>query len=342
MSLDNQSVVSGEGLSTILDQVRDLALPLSLGKFTDDWAARSVAIGALADTYYFYYRENGHWSNDIITASLHPLSLAPTRAALMRASSSYPCLSLNFDYAELSGAEHEIVHAAAARLDAAEKIVISTTAWSLCNLNNSPELTLDLMNLLFEEALHLEAISRFLGIDQADRDWIPEDRQGNWGLVKSCATSLEYMVIEHCLYEGRGTIASAAGVYELERAGAPEAVTVVMEAVAKQECAHNITGYRWLRLLDTGDRECEQLLADAVRRFVAEEPPPAADGGSRSLKKHFPLYLMQKYRESHDFFRVKKEIVAASQSSRRSGGIGVCPPELYAASAQVLAWCESS
>jgi hypothetical protein len=342
MSVDNQTVISDKGLSTILDQVRDLALPLSLGKFVDDWASRSAVIGSLADTYYFYCRENGHWSNDVFTAGLHPLSLAPTRAALMNAPSRYPYLSLNFDYAELAGTELEIVQAAAARLDAAEKIVISTTAWSLCNLDNSPELTLDLMNLLFEEALHLEAISRFLGIDQADRDWIPEDRQGNWDLVKSCATSLEYMVIEHCLYEGRGTIASAAGVYELERAGAPEAVVAVMEAVAKQECAHNITGYRWLKLLDTGNAEHELSLADAVRRFVAEELLPTADGSSRSLKKHFPLYLLQKYRESHDFFRIKKEIVAASQSSRRSGEIGVRPPELYAASAQVLAWCEGS
>jgi hypothetical protein len=342
MSVDTQSVVSCRGLSTILDQVRDLALPLSLGNFVDGWAARAAVIGSLADIYYFYCRENGHWSNDIIAANLHPLSLAPTRAPLMRAPTTYLPLSLNFDYSELAGAEREIVHAGAARLDAAEKIVISTTAWSLCNLDNPPELTLDLMNLLFEEALHLEAISRFLDIDQADRDWIPEDRQGNWSLVRSCATALEYMVIEHCLYEGRGTIASAAGVYELERAGAPEAVIAVMSAVAKQECAHNITGYRWLKLLDTGDREHEQLLAGAARRFVAEEPLPAADGSGRSLKKHFPLYLLQKYRESRDFFGIKKEIVAASQSSRRSGEVGVRAPELYAASAQVLSWCKNS
>lgn len=342
MSVDTQSTVSTSGLSTILDQVRDLAGPLSLGRFVDDWANRAKVIGSLADTYYFYWRENGYWSNDIVAADLHPLSLAPTRAALLRAPSTYPSLSLNFDYAEVAGAAREIVHAAAARLDAAEKIVISATAWSLCNLDNCPELTLDLMNLLFEEALHLEAISRFLGIDQADRDWIPEDRQGNWNLVRSCATALEYMVIEHCLYEGRGTIASAAGVYELERAGAPEAVIAVMEAVAKQECAHNITGYRWLKLLDTGDRELEQSLAGATRRFATEEPLPTADGSSRSLKKHFPLYLLQKYRESRDFFRIKEEIVAASRSSRSTGEVGVRASELYAASSRALTWCENS
>ena len=341
MAHNNQAPDPSGDPSTVLEQVRDLALPLSCGKFVDDWAQRSAAIGSLADTYYFYCRENGHWSNDLVAADLRPLSLAPTRLGLMSSRNTYTRLELNFDYTELVGSEYAIMHDAAARLDAAEKIVISTTAWSLCNLDNPPELTLDLMNLLFEEALHLEAIDRFLGIDQTDRDWIPEDRQGNWRLVQTCATPLEYMVIEHCLYEGRGTIASAAGVYELERAGASKAVIEVMGAVAKQECGHNTSGYRWLKLLHAGSREHEEILADAVRRFVVEEPLPAADGSNRSARKHFPLYLMQKYRESQDFFEVKKEIVAASQSARSTGQTGVPTLDLYASSAQALAWCKA-
>lgn len=343
MRSDEETIVAGAESATVLQQVRDLVRPLARGQYVDDWGARATAIGSLSDTYYFFARENGHWSNEFATSNLRPFSLTPTRRALVEtvgeALDGRSSPSLNLDFVELTGQERDVVEVAAARLDAAEKIVISASARSLHDLDNPPELTLELMNLLYEEALHLEAVGRLLGIDHATREWIPDDRLANWDLVKGCSTALEYMIIEHCLYEGRGTIASAAGVFELERAGASKSVLTVMEAISMQEAAHNISGFRWLKLLDTGSEEDAFSITETVRRFIAVEPLPEADGSSRSAKKHFPLYLFQKYRESGDFYRVKQEIVAASKASRSTGEPGIPTAEIYQAADQVLAWC---
>ncbi|MDV3458931.1 hypothetical protein RZN05_18180 [Sphingomonas sp. HF-S4] len=325
--------------TTILEQVRNLAQPLASGHYVEDWDTRSFEIGRLSDAYSLLAKENGHWANTTEVAAVRPLSVTASRYLDNESTTGQARLSMNFDFTLLDGEDYRVVSKAAARLDSAEKIVISSAAYALCYLDNPPELTLELMNLLYEEALHLEAIGRLLGIDHSEREWIPEDRLGNWELVRGCTSPLEYMVIEHCLYEGRGTIASAEGAYQLERAGVSSPVVAVMDAIARQEANHNISGFRWLRLLDRGRAEDDAALASTVRRFVEVEPVPDADGSDASLRKHFPFFLIQVYRDTGDFRLLKEHIVAASRNARRAGGPGIAPEELYRQSEKALAWC---
>ena len=329
--------------TTVLEQIHDLVRPLASGDYVADWEARSAEIGRLSDTYAILAKENGHWANTTAMSAVRPLSLNASRNFDTNGTANGTAsLTLNFDFELLTGEDYRIVSTAAARLDSAEKIVISGAAHAICNLDNPPELTLELMNLLYEEALHLEAIGRLLGIDHSTREWIPDDRQVNWELVRGCRTPVEYMIMEHCLYEGRGTIASAAGAYQLERAGVSAAAVTVMDAIAVQEANHNISGYRWLRLLDRGRPEDDAAQASVVRRFVEGEPVPEADGSDASLKKHFPLFLFQLYRETGDFPLIKEHIVAASRNARRTGGAGIPPEELYPMSERALAWCAAA
>lgn len=325
--------------STVLEQIHDLVRPLASGDYVEDWDVRSFEIGELSDYYSLLAKENGHWANTNAMSTVRPLSLTSTRNFDSGALTDRARLSLNFDFALLTGEDYRIVSTAAARLDSAEKIVISAAAHAICYLDNPPELTLELMNLLYEEALHLEAVGRLLGIDHGSREWLPDDRRGNWELIQGCRSPLEYMMIEHCLYEGRGTIASAAGAYQLERAGVSPSAVAVMDAIALQEANHNISGYRWLRLLDRGRAEDDAAQASVVLRFVEVEPLPEADGSEASLRKHFPLFLFNLYRETGDFYLLKEHIVAASRSARRTGGPGIPPDELYRGSEKAMAWC---
>jgi len=342
MFVDEMVADRSSSSTTILDQIRDLARPLASGHYVADWDRRSMEIGRLSDSYSLLAKENGHWTNATETSAVRPLSLTASRAIGGDTLAEQARLSMNFDFALLTGEDYRIVGKAAARPDSAEKIVISAAAYALCHLDNPPELTLELMNLLYEEALHLDAIGRLLGIDHATRPWIPEDRQGNWDLVRGCTSPLDYMVIEHCLYEGRGTIASAAGAWQLERAGVSPAAVAVMDAIALQEANHNVSGFRWLRLLDRGRPEDDAALARVVRRFLEVEPVPAPDGSDASRKKHFPFFLIQVYRDTGDFPLLKEHIVTASRNARRTGDAGVDPDELYRRSAEALAWCKAA
>lgn len=307
-------------MTTLAQHVRQLAAPLAAGTFVAEWAARAHALGSLTDIAACSAREDAHWSPDSADAGAggSPLSLRPTRAI---AAEGWPWLlatsplALNVDFAELHGSDYALVADAVVGLDAAEKIVISAAAWCLCELANPPELVLDLMNLVYEEALHLEAVGRLLGTDHSQAEWIPEDRRANWDLVRRCESPLDYTVIEHCLFEGRGTVASAAGAFRLERAGAPRAVVDVFAAIARQEANHNVTGFRWLTLLGATGRLHQRRLAELVQRFLAVEPLPEPDGTARSLCKHFPLCLVDLYRRTADFYRVKQAIVSASRSA---------------------------
>jgi hypothetical protein len=136
-------------------------------------------------------------------------------------------------------------------------------------------------------------------------------------------------------------VASAAGAFHLEQAGVPSAVVDVFAAIARQEANHNVTGFRWLKLLGTAGRPHEHRLADLVRRFLAAEPLPEPDGTARSLRKHFPLYLVHLYRRTSDFYRVKRAIVSASRSARRTGAPGVPADRLYSAATEAVQWSES-
>ena len=327
--------------ATVLDQVRQLASPLAAGKFVADWATRAAQLSALGDVCCFAARENAHWSPGSASASDRPLSLTRTRDAVLAAQGPAKedvAVSLNVDLTELTGTARQLVGEAIAGLDSAEKIVISAAAYSLCELANPPELVLEIMNILYEEALHLDAIGRLLGMDHSQAAWIPPDRTANWDLVRRCETPVEYMLLEHCLYEGRGTVASAAGAFHLEGLGVPASVVEVFAAIARQEANHNVSGFRWLKLLDDGTDALRARVAAIVRAFLEAEPLPEPDGSSRSQRKHFPLYLLQLYLSSSDFYLVKDEIVAASRAARATGLPGVPLDQLHAASQRAVEW----
>lgn len=324
---------------TLTEHVRRLVEPFAAGRFVADWPARAATLAALADIARCSAVEDAWWSPDSAGAEAESLSVRPTRPTAngLRVAGTDP-LSLNVDLARLDGAAHELVANATVGLESAEKIVISAAAWSLCELANPPELVPVLVNLVYEEALHLEAIGRLLGTDHAAAEWIPEDRRTNWDLVRACETPLDYMVVEHCLYEGRGTVASSAGAFQIERAGAPLPVVQVFTAIARQEANHNVTGFRWLKLLDTGTGQHHHRLAELTRRFLAAEPLPEPDGSARSLRKHFPLYLIDLYRRTSDFYLVRRAIVSASRSARRTGVPDVPAADLYRSATDTAAW----
>jgi hypothetical protein len=341
MLSDRSAPASG---ATVLDQARQLAGPLAVGAFVSDWVTRAEQLSVLSDRCLFAAREDAHWSPVAARASDRPLSLTPTRRAIFTAQESpggEPSVSLNVDLTELSGPGRKVVETATAGLDAAEKIVISAAAYSLCQLDNPPELVLEVMNILYEEALHLDAIGHLLGLDHSLVDWIPADRASNWDLVQRCGTPLEYMLLEHCLYEGRGTVASAAGAFQLERLDVPAAVVEVFAAIARQEANHNVSGFRWWKLLDDGTDAQRHKIAATVRAFLEAEPLPEPDDSARSQRKHFPLYLLQLYVASSDFYLVKDEIVAASRAARATGVPGVPLDQLYAASQRAVEWSQS-
>lgn len=330
--------------ATVLGEIRQLAKPLAAGEFVPDWATRAGAMSALSDACLYAAREDGHWSPGSTSVSDPPLSLPSTRAAVLAAGlrgHGSSAVSLNFVLSELTGSARRLVEGATVGLDAAEKIVISAAAYSLCQLANPPELVLDVLNILYEEALHLDAIGRLLGMDHAQADWIPPDRADNWSLIRRCETPLEYMLLEHGLYEGRGTVASAAGAFQLERLGVPTYVVDVFTAISRQEANHNVSGFRWLKLLDDGSDTQRRRIAAIVRAFLEAEPLPEPDSSARSQRKHFPLYLLDRYLGSSDFYLVKDEIVAASRAARATGVPGVPLDQLYAASQRAVEWSHS-
>lgn len=127
----------------------------------------------------------------------------------------------------------------------------------------------------------------------------------------------------------------------LGAAGVPAGVVDVFAAISRQEANHNVSGYRWLKLLDTGSDRERRRLAEIVCWFLEAEPLPEADGSSRSQRKHFPFYLVDCYRRTGDFLLVKREIVAASRSARHTGLPGVPIDRLYAHARDTSRWAET-
>ncbi|MGE5659562.1 MAG: hypothetical protein ACM37W_23450 [Actinomycetota bacterium] len=206
----------------LIETIRDIAKPFAMAEYVDDWQHRAMQLSTISDFYKIRIRENAFITEGKMQVEPKFLSISPLKQALKdNFFHSYETRRIGyaFDYDCLSGQQYEISYKMYGDLDASEKIVMSTCAYAICNLSCPLEVVLDLCNLLYEEALHLEAISTLLSIDQSKKPWIPDDKQGNWQLVSSTDTILSYLFIEHCLYEGRGLIAAAKGVHELQKSG---------------------------------------------------------------------------------------------------------------------------
>jgi hypothetical protein len=334
-------------LVSVGDLVHAEVEPLSSWEGTSDWRERASRLGRLGDALATKCREDGAWTNESPVRELQPFLPTAARVqaaadAVQRPGASFPPPSLGHLSGVATGTDLETLRSVADGLDGAEKIVISACAWAVRNLECPPAMIADLLAIIFEEAAHLEAVLVLLGIDDGVGSWLDDDRGANWDAVIRTTSPLQYMLVEHGLYEGRGTVASAYGAFQLEQAGVSDGVLKVMSAIACQEASHNTLGFKWLALLRGDERETHAEIAQGLELFLHADPLPPRDGSTRSLRKHFPAFLLDLYLQTWSFAAVKREIEDASRSVRSTGALKVSDDELYSRSRRLEVWLEQS
>ncbi|MEG3918468.1 hypothetical protein QUA07_04875 [Microcoleus sp. T3_A4] len=320
----------------LLETIRDIAKPFALAKYVDDWQHRAMKLSTISDFYKIRIRENAFISEGKIQFDLDFLSLSPLKQALKeKFFCSYKTKKIGyaFEYDCLSGQQYDISYKMYGDLDASEKIVMSTCAHAICNLSCPLEVVLDLCNLLYEEALHLEAISTLLSIDQSKKPWIPNDKQGNWRLVSSTDTIFSYLFIEHCLYEGRGLIAAAKGVYELQKYGIDPTVYQVVKSIFEQETNHALIGYFWLKQLDNGNKDEE--LKTAIKKFFDTEPMEGIES-FRGKRQRFPLFLVSNYLKNRDYWQIRKIVMENAKHCVLTGELALDDEQLARATTELI------
>jgi hypothetical protein len=326
----------------ILETIRDIARPFARGEYVSNWQHRAMQLSTISDFYKIRLRENAFLTADHLHIKSNFLSLSPLRQALENNFwSSYESqqIGYSFEYGCLPCQQHNIAYKMFGQLDASEKIVISTCAHAICNLSSPLEIVLDLCNLLYEEALHLEAISRLLDIDQRCKPWITDDKQDNWQLVSSTDTILPYIFIEHCLYEGRGLIAAAKGVYELQKQELEPTVYRVMTSIFEQETNHALTGYFWLKQLDDGKKDEELKLA--LKNFLIVEPMDDIET-FRGRRQRFPTFLIANYLKNRSYGEIRKIIIENAKHCVMTGDILIDNKELIENLTKLKTWCSFS
>ncbi|MEQ9248011.1 MAG: hypothetical protein RLO21_18695, partial [Nitratireductor sp.] len=181
-------------------------------------------------------------------------------------------------------------------LDDGEKIVMAAVAYALRNFDMPPDTFSDLANIFFEEAYHLRIVDDIVGYGLGQRPFVPESRQDHWNLVRDATNIFEYIMLEHVLYEGRGTLASAYGVHLCRSRNVSEEGVEWFAKIARQETNHGATGFFWIERLgaDFGQRIPEQSNA-LLRRFIEAECGDDAKG-FRAKRLKFSAYLLNRYR----------------------------------------------
>lgn len=314
-----------------VNTIRTLAKPFARGEYVNDWQQRAIQLSTISDFYTIRLRENAFLTEEKLQFAPCFASLSPLRKAIQENFyNSYYSNKIGYaiSYNFLSDWQYDIFHKIYSDVDSSERIVMSACAYAICNLSCPIEVVLVLCNLLYEEALHLESISTLLGIDQSCKPWIGDDKVNHWQLISKTNTIISYLFAEHCLYEGRGFIAAAKGVYELQKYGTESTIYKIAKFIFEQETNHVLTGYFWLKQLDNGKFEDE--LRIVLNNFIKTEPMKEIES-FKGKRQRFPIFIAENYLKNRDYWQIRKIVLETAKHIIVTGEILVSDEQLITA-----------
>ena len=239
----------------------------------------------------------------------------------------------DFPHDTLSEEERSLFEKVFFEVDSVEKLAISACAFAMCNMSPPMQTMLGLCNVLYDESLHLEAISVLLGIDQAREPWITPKRTKAWSLIASCVDLPSYLFVEHCLYEGEGAIAAAMGAHTLHVFGEGSTSYRVAHKIFCEETNHALTGYSLLKQHD--DSLSLNFFTGLVRAFVATEGLGEA-ATFKGRKRRFAVHLAAEYMTTRSLAQVHSIIRSNAQAMLTHGRMLVTDEELEKSISKVI------
>jgi hypothetical protein len=274
---------------------RELIEPFVVGTYVPDWEQRSGILSAISDYLIIRLRDDAFVDDQLSIRLLECEADAGYRAILAQGIRAIVAGEpLAFPRVALADEKDApALKELCSTLDYSEKVVMSAAAFAIGRLSLSTELLSVVANILFEEAYHLKIVTEMLGLDQSARPWLAPDKNANWEIVKACGDGCTYMLLEHVLFEARGAIAAAKGVYEARARGVSERPVAWLEKICNQETNHGIAGLLWFHR-DGRGAVLSPSARLVVRRFIEQECDDTT-GTFRTLRQRYSAWLLARY-----------------------------------------------
>jgi hypothetical protein len=301
--------------------VADVVRPFGAGKYVQDWQVRAARAGALADYYSLRQADNPFFELDDDTLGVGFGADAILRQGvhqMFSAAFESTAISYAFPMYELAGDERQVFEAHYGGVDSVEKMALSAIAWAIVSLSPTRRDMLLLCGQLYEEGLHLKALSTLLGIDEAQQPWITAKREPFLTFARTADSIAEYAIVQNCLSEGEGALAAAEIQYALRALHRDSPPAQVARRITAEETHHALLGYLLVRQHDAYD---EQFFNAVIGRYRTVEPlrPPETAKGRR---QRFAVQLFQHYVKTRSVAKVEAVLVDAVDRLRRTGQLG--------------------
>jgi hypothetical protein len=299
----------------LLDTLRGLVAPLAHGEYVADWQARAARLSALGDYYSLRVRDNPYFELEDAGAGGFFGSSTPLRSGLQaRFGEAMEARSISYDFPlePLTGADRDLFARAYHQVDSVEKMAMSAIAHALYRLQPSLPVALQLCGLLYDEALHLTALSSLLALPPEAGPWITPKREPFWHQLRGTKSLLAYVFLQHCLSEAEGSIAAAEKWWQLRQAGAGPTATRVAHRIFVEETGHALTGYTLLKQLD------EALDASVFRELVEHylEGEQLVEASTRKgQRQRFALWLADLYITRRSVTQVHAELLRCARAA---------------------------
>jgi len=282
-------------IAEIKDNVRLWSAPFEARSFVADWEVRALRISAASD--YLSVRER----DDAFVDDREEQPIAFDAQTAYRGRSTASLIDVSTADAKFAfplkpaPADVAILSELYARVDFSEKFPMSAAAHALTRIDMPTALFAEIGNVLYEEGLHLKIVAELSGIDLAKRAWLEPDKDSEWELVSACDDPLTYMLVQHCLTEGRGGLAAAKAIHTAREKGVSEQALFWLTKICRQETRHGILGFLWLhRLLPGADRRLPDRAKEGVKAFVQGQCEAGATG-FRAHRQHYSAWLLARY-----------------------------------------------
>lgn len=192
-----------------------------------------------------------------------------------------------------------------------EKLAISTCSLAITKYELPLSVFTMFLDVIRDECLHLLALSRLIDVEPLFDGWIAEKRKPAWDQVLQCQTSLEHVLLEHCLFEGEGSISANYAVSLAKQLGFPDVALSVIARIATEEMRHATVGYQMAGILARNDSERHRAVERSLSLLRVIEPleDPTSIKGK---KQQFAESVIRGYAQDGDWMRATNLIVEES------------------------------
>jgi hypothetical protein len=188
-----------------------------------------------------------------------------------------------------------------------ERLAISACSSAISKFKITSNILILFLEVIRDEFLHLQSLATLTGINPLEELWISESRQPAWNAIVQCETLLEYVLLQHCMFEGEGCLSAHLSIFEAKRLSFSSNSLSIIERIAVEELRHATVGYFIAKIIVSNNEELTKA-KDKVINLIRSIEPLKEESTFKGKKQRLAVKSLNEFVTNNDWHGTNRKL----------------------------------